>query len=184
MASFEQAIPALLEAEGGYAPADNNRGAVNFGITQKTLDSYWEKSASVCENLGLPRKVDDLTKPNATDIYQEFWWKSLRLGEINDQVLAEAMLHLSVNQGPGPAVGELQCALQDCGQAVVVDRIIGPKTRSAANAAPLPCLYEHLKLHALDRYKFLAWSEPDVYAADLPGWTARLKKLLPESLWA
>ena len=180
MASFDLWIDGLLKDEGGYAPRDNDRGAVNRGITQQTLDWIHATRPDLVSALGLPLKVADLTVDQTKGIYRVLYWNANRLTEINDQKLANLLGHMGVNQGTVTAAKFLQQALRLDGTPVKVDGVIGQQTLTAANTLLViteEALCVIVKYFALRRYVSLAVKNPGLYSDDLQGWAARLDSL-------
>ncbi len=168
MSDFQSAVAVLLKHEGGYAPADNGRGAVNFGVTQKTYDDlkYPERVS------GWPKTVKDLTKEQAKLFYYEQFWTAMRCGAIGDSRLATLVFSLGVNCGARTALKWLQEAV-----AVTVDGRIGPVTLAAANAQSPALTIANLKNLAWEYYHGLAQRNPTLFGDDLAGWMDRLADL-------
>src|SRR6202795_2937688 len=118
MADSKIAINLTLVHEGGYVdnPADSG-GPTNMGITQKDLPGQDMKT---------------LTVEQATDYYQQNYWKPL-YGEINDQFVANKIFDLGVLFGVGTAVKVMQNIFSVHG--VVADGIFGPHTLDLVNQA-------------------------------------------------
>lgn len=175
MANFELAMNGLLGEEGGFAPEDNGRGPVNRGITQRTLDECWLAFKGMCKKLGLPKKVREFTRANTFDFYRAFFWNPIRADEIEDQLLAELVFQMSVNNPPKVAISFAQLAL-----GVEVDGIVGPQTLRAFNelhpkGRKLFAMMYESRLEA--RYRRLAREDPKRYGDDLEGWLHRLHRL-------
>jgi len=170
MADFQSAVEKLLKLEGGFAAADNNAGAVNFGITQQFLRS-----------IGRPATLEDvrtLTREEAIALYREYFWDKLRIGEIHDQRLAEMLFFAAVNMGPSRPIRYLQEALRELRRDVQVDGAIGPQTLSALNGLDVnetKAVVLSLKQRLQARYRDLAQRNPALYGDDLRGWLARLE---------
>ena len=171
MADFDAALASLLKAEGGYSPNDNNNGAVNFGLTGDFLKQIGRPST--------PEDVKALTFDDASAIYRQYFWDAYRIGQFQDQRIATLFFHMVVNNPAKVAVMSFQLALQDVGIAVPATGFVGPKTTAAVNSITddkKQLFIDRFKGRMLDRYKRLAASNP-MYAADLPGWEARLNSL-------
>lgn len=113
MSAFALAVTSLLREEGGYV-ADDPGGPTNFGISQKSYPAL---------------TIRDLTEQDAVAIYRRDFWLPLRCDEL-PVALAVGLLDAAVNQGPVPAVLDLQKAL-----GVTADGRIGPQTLARAQAA-------------------------------------------------
>lgn len=170
MASFDEAIEVILDDEGGYAPQDNGRGAVNMGITQKTLDMHWIQFPSVCESIGLPRKVEGLTKQKSIDFYRQFFWLPW-FNSISSQAVANVLFTLAVNRGPAWPLKYSRVALAGL-NLVQPDLTITQRLNSADEQAALEALYDA----AMDGYIAITEKNPALYADDLPGWEKRMAK--------
>jgi lysozyme family protein len=118
--AFDRAVAEVLRSEGGFVddPRDPG-GRTNFGISQRAYP-----------NLDIAK----LTRDEAIAIYWRDYWLKAGCDKLPDRV-AFALLDAAVNQGPSRAVQMLQAAL-----GVVVDGVIGPRTISRAEIAPLTAL--------------------------------------------
>lgn len=173
MADFTEAMAVVFKHEGGFAPEDNGRGAVNFGITQATYDGTGYSRRPALE--GWPAKVANLTPAQAKVWYKECYWAPRRLDQIDDQRLAVLVFSLALNtEGPGGrrAVRWLQEAV-----GIKVDGIIGPITVGCTNRESPYVTIACIKMLAWEYYHELAKVNPKLYADDLPGWMDRLADL-------
>jgi len=120
--SFETALAVTLRQEGGYVnnPADHG-GATNFGVTQKTYDT-WQAAHSF-----VPKDVKEITPAEVQDIYRDSYWFPAGCDRLPDR-LAGLHFDAAVNHGPGRAVKFLQ---QTCG--VKPDGLFGPVTMAAVD---------------------------------------------------
>jgi lysozyme family protein len=121
MATFEAAIPVVLEHEGGIADIGDGEGVTAFGWTQAT-----------CKALGIEQPK---TKEEATELYRQHFWMPI-YDRIASQNVATKVFDDAVNQGHGAAHRMLQRALCATGSIVVVDGIFGPATLAATNMVP------------------------------------------------
>ena len=166
-----QPLPAfevLMKHEGGFAPEDNGRGAVNMGVTQLTLDGirarggYWLK---------LPENVKDLTRGDVFSIFRDCYWHPSGAWRINDQRLATAYSGMFFNAWTAatkalpPAVGA-----QPAG-------VFGPATAQALATRHPDEVLRDFKAEMLAHYEHLARENPEKYADDLKGWKKRLEDL-------
>lgn len=167
MANFMTAIVRLIKHEGGYAAQDNGRGAVNFGITQKTYDELgW------ATRKGWPLTVKDLKRPQAEEFYYEEFWCKSRANKIDNESLASLLFELSVNCGLGRAARWLQEAV-----GTTVDGIVGVQTMLNVNSQSSAVTIANLKGLAWEHYQGLAKSKPQIYGDDLAGWMDRLAEM-------
>jgi lysozyme family protein len=174
MSSFGEAAEVLLKHEGGFAPEDNGRGAVNFGITQKT---YEASGYAAMSRAGWPSTVKNLTTEQAKAWYRQCYWDPRSLGAIDNQRLANLLLNLAVNtEGPDGTrvIRWLQAAAS---RELRLDGNLGPKTAAAVNSRNPEFLIADLKTVAEAYYRTIAARNPALFADDLPGWLARLNRL-------
>jgi lysozyme family protein len=160
MADFEKAVAKLLHLEGGFSARDNGAGAVNFGITQRFLQSI-NVQATV-------EYVRQLTRLDAAALYREHFWQPLRLDEFQCQEIADTLFNAAVNMGPDRAV---RCLQEAAG--VAADGKIGPVTITAVNKTPCCCLLEFRKALKA-RYRSIAEHNPGECGDDLDGWLRRV----------
>lgn len=166
-----QPLPAfevLMKHEGGYAKEDNDRGPVNFGVTQKTLDGIRARGGAW---LQFPMDVKDLTRAQVFDIFRDVYWHPSGAWKIADQRLATAYSNMFYNAWTA-ATKALQRAV-----GVKPDAKFGPKTTSAVNAMKPDQALAAFKKEMLNHYKHLASENPAKYADDLDGWKNRLEEL-------
>ena len=122
----------ILTMEGGFVndPKDPG-GATRYGISLRFLKIIDPAMADLDEDGDVD--VDDifsLTKDTAKDFYRRFFYNPMDIGQY-PVPLGAAMLDTGVNMGR-PAAGRiLQQSLNRCGADLVVDGIVGNKTRAA-----------------------------------------------------
>ena len=91
MANHRPATEALLKHEGGYVndPLDPG-GETNFGLTKGTFPEL---------------DLKNLTREEAIAVYKTEYWDGLRLGEVEDQRVADFIYLWAVNSGNPPGRG-------------------------------------------------------------------------------
>lgn len=160
MASFEIFYPKLKQYEGGYASAAfaasiNDKGGETYkGIARnfnpdwsgwKIIDAYKLKN-------GLPKYNSIIPDPNldkmAKDHSKKAYWDKLRLDEVKNQHVAEAIGDFGFNSGLGTAAKAVQRILK-----LPVDGKIGPATVSAINAANQQKLFADIQNYRRDFIK-------------------------------
>jgi len=159
MADFQQAIPTVLQHEGGYVndPSDCG-GETNFGICRHSYPSL---------------DVACLTIDEAQAIYRRDFWTPLLLDQITNQEVATKLFDTAVLTGKSQAVKFLQRAVQDAGGAIVeVDGQIGPETVAAVNASPPILLLDAYRQQLTTFYRDLAAARP-TNQKFLKGWLTR-----------
>ena len=172
MASFVEALPYLLQDEGGFSddPKDHG-GRTNYGITQRTLDSFREEHPE----LGLPEDVADLTEDEAGVIYHTDYWM---FDGIESQRVATKLLDMAANMGLRRAIKILQAAImaESGGLQLVLDGLLGPHTEQAANSCDETALLHELAVKSAEYYEAIVSREPD-QARFLTGWLRRAQKV-------
>ena len=137
MASFLAFLPLLSQAEGGFQknPADrgnyNSRGELvgtNWGISAQTLERWRGYPPTESDMRNLP-------KPEADQIYKEWFWDEVRADDIASQAIANNVADAQVNH-PGTGVRILQTVLNAQGSSLIVDGRLGPRTLAALNQSP------------------------------------------------
>lgn len=130
----------IVAREGGFVnDPDDPGGATNFGVTIHTL-----RRLRPGQRIG----VDDvraLTRDDAVEIYLDHYFARPRIGEL-PQPLWATVFDMYVNAGAN-AVRILQRLLNDMGQDIVVDGMIGPQTIAAAHSA-----FDMAPHHLVDAY--------------------------------
>lgn len=132
MPSVQQIAEEIVAREGGYVnDPDDPGGATKYGVTIQTL-----------RRLGLDLTGDGqvtsadvkrLSRAQAVEIFIEHYYRRPRIGEL-PEVLRPSVFDMYVNSGAN-AVRILQRLLNQMGQEVAVDGVIGPQTTGAAETA-------------------------------------------------
>ena len=166
MSQFEPALAITLGHEGGFFHNPVTGEIVNFGVTLKFVQTSGYKP-DADEDF-----IRNLTRGEASQIYQTFFWDRLHIGGIRDQNLANKVFDLTVNMGPG-ALKLLQTAMNECGGSCEVDGVLGPLSIGQANRCDAAALLARYKQLAAARYTAIANGNPKL-AGDLSGWQERL----------
>lgn len=117
-------IHEILKKEGGFVNHPSDRGgATNFGITQKTLETYRKKPVSI-------KDVEKLSKQEAYNIYEDMYINKPKFYLIDDPLLKELVIDSGVHSGTHRATVWLQEVAK-----VTADGIIGPITTVAVNSS-------------------------------------------------
>lgn len=111
----------------------------------------------------------------AENVYNQAYATPLRIAEIGDQALANAVLSFGINSGIGTAAKTLQQAVVRCGKTVDVDGKIGLYTLAVVNAIPGEYLLFTFSQLAKRFYSDLANSHPSDMAF-LKGWNRRVQQ--------
>lgn len=116
---FSVAVETVLRHEGGYADDAADRGGeTKYGISRRQYPDV---------------DIDNLSRPQAIEIYHRDYWRRYRLGEITNVVVAAKVLDLAVWMGPRSAATYLQTAACACGERIDIDGVIGSQTLAAVN---------------------------------------------------
>jgi lysozyme family protein len=132
MPSVQQIAEEIVAREGGYAnDPDDPGGATKYGVTLGTmrrlgLDLTGDGQVSAAD-------VKRLSRAQAAEIFVEHYFRRPRIGDL-PAVLQPSVFDMYVNSGAN-AVRILQRLLNQMGQSVAVDAVIGPQTIAAAQAA-------------------------------------------------
>ena len=116
MTSFETAYNKTAQVEGGYAnnPADNG-GETWRGIARNMHPDWkgWEVVNGLRNQPNFPRNLSDDVglQQLVLAFYKSEFWDALRLGEIEDQPVANELYDTGVNMGTGRAANFLQRSL-------------------------------------------------------------------------
>jgi lysozyme family protein len=158
--NWQTCLTAIFAEEGGFAdnPGDPG-GATNMGITRVTL-AAWR---------GTPVSREDvmmLEKSEAARIYRERYWCAIGGDDVPDG-LDLALFDDAVNSGPRTAIRDLQRALE-----VPQDGVIGPLTRDAIAARPMPEVIAALGAARLARLKGLSH-----FSLFGRGWSRRIQRI-------
>ena len=132
MLDVRQIASKIVAREGGYVnDPDDPGGATKYGVTIDTL-----------RRLGLDldgdgdvdaQDVRRISKDQAVDIYLEHYFQRPGIADLPDALQA-SVFDMYVNAG-GNAVKILQRLLNQMGQSVTVDGMLGPQTNQASQAA-------------------------------------------------
>ncbi len=161
MADFKEAIKLVKKWEGGETT--DTGGHTRFGISKKGHPDV---------------DIANLTWAQASAIYKREYWTAMRGGDIDSQVVANALFLAYVNIPPRIAVKSLQSALWPCGTAAV-DGVIGPHTLKCLNNATYksPALEQMivrgLTVEIIAHYRNLCVENPRKYKKYLVGWLNR-----------
>jgi lysozyme family protein len=134
VSQFQPAVDLLLGHEGGFTDNPNDPGNWTGGrVGQGELKgTKWGISAATYPN----EDIKGMPRERAVEIYLTDWWLPGGYERLNDQQIANRVFSFAANGGQIEAVQLLQMAISGCFIRVDVDGILGPKTVTAANAAP------------------------------------------------
>lgn len=154
---FDQAIPVILEHEGGFSDhPDDHGGATNYGISSRAFPDV---------------DVVNLTRDDAIELYWTEIWTPGHYDLLPVEIAVKTF-DLGVNMGRHQAVCCLQRALRSCGSSVTVDGLIGPETAGVCNWTCHFTVLAALRSEAAGQYRVILARDP----AQLPftvGWLNR-----------
>ena len=133
MATFDAAIPVILEHEGGYVNnVHDDGGATNFGISDRADGKV---DGKIDLNRDGKTLVDpaELTRDQAVAYYRKFYWRP-EFEQIKSQAVATQLFDITVNSGYGVVPKMVQRAVNAAGGHLVVDGVMGAGTITALNA--------------------------------------------------
>jgi lysozyme family protein len=151
MANLKDAIDYVLKSEDSQLTGkvtEDAGGKTRFGIAQRFHPDLTD------ENFYKADAGDALAK--AEEIYAAEYEAPLHLEKITDQRVANKVLDFAVNTGVHNSAHRLQLAVIHCGQPVVVDNTVGPKTIAAVNAVEPVQLLKFLREVHKDYYNHVA----------------------------
>jgi lysozyme family protein len=157
--NFAACLLHVLSEEGGYVNhPDDPGGETNLGITRATLERWLKREVTSAE-------IRALTYEQAGEIYETWYWKPPRCGEMPRGVDL-MVFDGSVNSGPERAVGWLQRAV-----GAKVDGMVGPKTLAALAGAMPALAINRMAIYRMDFLRGLpTWEKFG------KGWTARVDR--------
>lgn len=198
MANWNLFQEKLLKIEGGYQAHENDRGNYvcpdgSWAKLNKETDRYECKDGKPAKLVGTKYGIaapvlsdwlgrvatvsgmKNLSLSKAKEIYRQNFWHKNRIGEINDQKLAEIYADGVVNHGSGFGTRMMQQVLNDeFGQDLKVDGAVGSFTLAAINSQ------NPFALHNAYKQKRLRWynsqrNHPKNHAF-VDGWLKRMQK--------
>ncbi len=171
---FEACLKYIFNIEGGFVdlPEDHG-GPTNFGITQDILSRYRGFPAT-------PNAVKNLSKDEASKIYELIFWNAVGLNRIQSYKIALFLFDQCVNLGPRDAIKLLQRVLNSSFSAnLTIDGVLGQKTDAAICYSFEIRLIQELLQAAQMHYLDLALKDPKQFIF-LKGWINRTHLLWDE----
>lgn len=166
MSIIKSSIDYVLQNEGGFTDDENDSGgATNWGITHDDLSRFRSHSVSTLD-------VKNMTKDEACQIYEKFYWNPMELNNISDQGIATCIFDIGVNRGISRGVKYAQEVVQ-----TVQDGKMGPKTIVATNLIQRSdFIHKYYNLVA-NGYQQIILNHPSQHVF-YKGWMARANRLL------
>lgn len=180
MSNFATAWPVILAHEVGPYRAtgglvdhkDDPGGITKWGVSLRWLVSIGDLNGDgwLDGDINRDGKVDaddirQMTDEQAMALYHTHWWEKYRYGTINNQVIATKVIDLAINMGPKQCHVIVQRALRATGKILATDGILGPKTFSAINTAPVGELRAAIREGAAGFYRGLILRNDALLAA-------------------
>lgn len=149
MANFMKAYNLTREYEGGYSNHPNDNGGETYkGIARKAQPKWkgWKTVDQLKKKNNFPNNLDKDAELQELvhELYKKEYWDSMKLDDVNDQLIANEMFDTGVNMGIGRAGIFLQRVLNvaNKGQSLYpnlkVDGQVGKITVGALNSHPEP----------------------------------------------
>lgn len=189
MASFDLAVKKVLTLEGAYQNDPTDWGNYNIYDTAGNPSSYGQHLnnlragtkygistvlySGILKREVKPEEMQAITKNRAIAIYQKLYWDAIQGDQIHSQKVAELVFDSYVNHGKSGAK-IVQKVLNAMGANLVVDGIIGTKSRAAINSANPDQLVSGILQARAKFYNQIVSRKPD-HAKFLNGWINRLK---------
>ncbi len=169
MANFTSAHAITAHNEGGYANNPADTGGETYAGIARNFNPQWCGWATIDRVTKQTQVVPKINKILAADrtlqrdvhtFYEANYWRANRLGELNNQAIADKLYDIGVNMGVDRASRMLQEALNLSNQNgrlypdIDVDGITGNTTITTTNRHPNPNLLL-LVLDALQGERYL-----------------------------
>lgn len=167
----DSALEYILRVEGGFVnlPQDNG-GATNFGISQKTLSEFLMRKADVAE-------VKYMSKEIAKEIYREWYWNKMMLSEVEHAGARLCIFDQGVNRGIKSVIKQCQFICNEYfPEHLVADGIMGRKTLNCINTINGEAFCIDFLAKSAQFYLDLVEKNPD-QKIFLNGWLNRVKNL-------
>lgn len=166
MAYFKDALNNVFSIEGGFSNTKSDRGgATNFGISTKLLKA-----------INYPKTAKQLTRVDAIEIYQDYFWKLAPFDQIKNQRVANKIFEFVVNAGFENAIPIVQRTVNSLtSNKIQVDGVFGTITLIAINMltdSDESQLMNGIKAGQADYYKLIALRDP-TQEINLEGWLNR-----------
>lgn len=175
---FLFAVQNTLEEEGVFSDvADDPGGKTKYGITEYRLQ------VAIADGVVPYVTIQNLSIPQAIEIYHAYYWLELRLDKILSPYIAAEIFDSAVNCGTGTGVKFAQRAYNFCrmkgGEDLKDDGVLGPISRYAINN--MAEKYETPLLIAMngEQYKYYDTisDNREQFHTFTRGWTKRLHLL-------
>lgn len=177
MANFLVFIPIVLDVEKGYQNqaadpgnyrSDGVRVGTNRGISAKVYEAWIGRLPSIND-------MKAISADTARAIYKAWYWDKLKADLISDQNVANIIVDMAVNSGPGAATRLLQETLNEhFGKTLAVDGAMGNLTIVATNSVNGQLLFDKIKMERKTFYESL---DNPTY---IEGWLNRLTHFVYE----
>jgi len=198
MAKYDFFVSKLLRIEGGYSERQVDKGnwvcsdkswatgsypyncksgvellfvGTNMGIAAPTLANWLNKVPSVQE-------MKELKKATAIEIFETNYWRKIKGDYINSQELANIFMDGVVNHESTKGIKMMQETLNEIGQNVSVDGIVGPKTIKAINSTDYALLHNRYRERRRRFYYAIIAARPH-QEENINGWINRLDNNFP-----
>lgn len=172
---FKDAINLILKHEGGYANNPHDKGgATKYGISLRYLQSLGSRGDLNNDNVVDVDDIKILDVNKAISLYKSGFWDKYGYNRINNAVLAERILDISINMGPKTAHKLVQKAvnLGRITNTIKQDGILGAKTINAINGSDTNRLLLRINALAISRYLDIVEKDP-TQKVFIDGWLKR-----------
>lgn len=172
---FVGAFEKLMRWEGGYSDNPKDRGGTtNYGISLRFYQSIRPDATG--------DDIANLTKAEAAQLYYDHWWVPNKYKDI-DFTVAVQLFNFAVWMGAKRAHKLLQRAIIAClGEPLLVDGIIGPKTKEALAKCEPGRVVAALRSEAGGRIRWLLRADPS-QGVFKRGWLRRAYNMTGEDRW-
>lgn len=161
MSNFESAVEIVLAHEGGYVNNPNDPGGeTKYGISKRSYPN---------------EDIKNLTLARAKQIYFDDFWSPYPYSKIVNDAIATKLFDTAVNTGSKRAFRFMQQSLNQMGQTLVADGVMGAKTIAAINAVDNSVLLNVYRGVQAEYYKGLVAADPKK-SVFLRGWLRRAQE--------
>jgi lysozyme family protein len=137
MSIFEISAKLTMAAEGGYGNSSNDLGGeTNFGISKRQYPHL---------------NIRTLTQLQALEIYKVDFWNTFRIGEIENQSIANQVFDMFFNMDSAKAAKCVQRAVCRLVK-VEIDGVMGSETLKAINLVESIPLLDAIRVERMGHY--------------------------------
>lgn len=179
LANIKLALPTIFKHEGFLSNSPSDPGGItNYGISLRflmqtgdlNLDGWRDGDINKDGRIN-SEDIKSLTREKAAEIYELYFWKPNRYGEIDDQKVATKIFDIAVNTGSYSANKILQRAIRSAVRLrLVEDGQMGNNTLRGVEMCKPDLLYTAIKSEAAGYYRSIRYEGSKDF---IEGWLNR-----------